>query len=283
MTSVGGSNAPATDRPSGTTTCSRHGHGHTPRRRRKDGCTGDRFSGGGAGPRRRSAQGDLRLDNEPDPWHNSGDRLGLSELGAVTRVRWAYRALTPRLSPLPTLSERRADRQRRGRGRRRSRGRTERAHRSLENRVGAVSHSAHRQHLHLPQDPHDKTGARAKRTDECREFVTISRSLTIDTGRGTAGPHRSNPIVYETRSRRFLNAIRQSRDTHTPCQLRHVRAAFRKQGVRRCRGVWKQAEPITGGRSCPLQRTVRNDVMHRPRMRRRLFSSSKSGTVVWSC
>ena len=48
----------------------------------------------------------------------------------------------------------------------------------LENRVGAVSHSAHRQHLHLPQDPHDKTGARAVRTDECRESVTISRSLT---------------------------------------------------------------------------------------------------------
>ena len=33
------------DRPSGTATCSRHGRGHTPRRRRKDGCTGDRFSG----------------------------------------------------------------------------------------------------------------------------------------------------------------------------------------------------------------------------------------------
>ena len=166
------------DRPSGTATCSRHGRGHTPRRWRKDGCTGDRFSGGGAGPRRRSAQGDLRLDNEPEPWHNSRDRLGLSELGAVTRVRWANRALTPRLSPLPTLPERRAHRQRRGRGRRRSHGRTERAHRSLENRVGAVSHSAHRHHLHLHQDPHEKTGARAERTDECREFVTISRPLT---------------------------------------------------------------------------------------------------------
>ena len=43
--------------------------------------------------RRRSARGDLRLDNEPEPWHNSRDRLGLSELGAVTRVRWANRAL----------------------------------------------------------------------------------------------------------------------------------------------------------------------------------------------
>ena len=139
------------DRPSGTATCSRRGRGHTPRRRRRDGCTGDSFSGGGAGPRRRSARGDLRLDNEPEPWHNSRDRLGLSELGAVTRVRWANRALTPRLSPLPTLPERSADRQRRGRGRRRSHGRKERAHRSLENRAGAVSHSPHSHHLH--QDP----------------------------------------------------------------------------------------------------------------------------------
>ena len=119
------------DRPSGTAACSRHGRGHTPRRGRRDGCTGDSFSGGGAGPRRRSARGDLRLDNEPEPWHNSRDRLGLSELGAVTRVRWANRALTPRLSPLPTLPERSADRQRRGRGRRRSHGRKERAHREL--------------------------------------------------------------------------------------------------------------------------------------------------------
>ena len=76
------------DRPSGTATCSRRGRGHTPRRRRRDGCTGDSFSGGGAGPRRRSARG-VRLDNEPQPWHNSRDWLGLSELGAVTRVRWA--------------------------------------------------------------------------------------------------------------------------------------------------------------------------------------------------
>ncbi len=34
------------------------------------------------------------------PWHNNGDRLGLSELGAVTRARLYPRALTPRLSPL---------------------------------------------------------------------------------------------------------------------------------------------------------------------------------------
>ena len=74
------------DRPSGTTACNRRGRGHTPRRRRRDGCSDDRLSVGGAGPRRRSARGGLRLDNEREPWHNSSDRLGLSELEAVTRV-----------------------------------------------------------------------------------------------------------------------------------------------------------------------------------------------------
>ena len=96
---------------SGMSACSRHGRGHTPRRGRRDGCSDDRLSVGGAGPRRRSARDDLRLDNEPGPWHNSRDRLGLSELGAVTRVRLGNnRALTPRLSPLSTLPERRAGR-----------------------------------------------------------------------------------------------------------------------------------------------------------------------------
>ena len=67
------------DRPTGTAACSRHDRGHTPRRRRRDGCIDGRLSGGGAGPRRRSARGDLRLDNGPEPWHNSSDRLGLSD------------------------------------------------------------------------------------------------------------------------------------------------------------------------------------------------------------
>ena len=43
------------------------------------------------------------------------------------------------------------------------------------------------------------------------------------------------------------------------------------------RGVWKQAEPGTSGRTCPLQRTVRNDVMHRPRMGRRLVLVEQIG------
>ena len=46
--------------------------------------------------------------------------------------------------------------------------------------------SAHSHHLHLPQDPHEKTGARAERTDECREFVTFSRSLTLTRARYAA-------------------------------------------------------------------------------------------------
>ena len=100
---------PGGERPRGTAACSKHGRGHTLRRWRRVGCTDDRSSGGGAGPRRRSARGGLRLDNEPEPWQNSRDRLGLSELEAVTRVRLGHnRAPTPRLSPLSTLLERRA-------------------------------------------------------------------------------------------------------------------------------------------------------------------------------
>ena len=86
-------------------------HDHTPRRWQTGNCNVGRSSGGAGRPRRRSARGDLRLDNAFEPWHNSTDRLALSELGAVTRVRWPYRALTPRFSPLPTLPERVAARQ----------------------------------------------------------------------------------------------------------------------------------------------------------------------------
>ena len=178
------------DRPTGTAACSRHDRGHTPRRRRRDGCTDGRLSGGGAGPRRRSARGDLRLDNGPEPWHNSSDRLGLSELGAVTRVRLGYnRALTPRLSPLSTLPERSAGGQRRGRGRRRSpwtqRARPQGAWKTAKN---AVSHSAH-SHLSSPYIKiHGKTGARADQVDECQEFVSFRRPLTRATERGPFRP-----------------------------------------------------------------------------------------------
>ena len=90
----------------GTTACSRPGRGHTPRRWRTGGCSVGTSSGAAGCPRRRSAQGGLRLDIEPESWHNSTGRLALSEHGAVTRVRWPYRALTPPLSPLSTLRER---------------------------------------------------------------------------------------------------------------------------------------------------------------------------------
>ena len=87
------------DRPPGSAACSRHGRDHTRRRWRRGGCSVGSSSGVAAGPRRRSARGGLRLDSAHEPWHNSTDLLGLSELGAVTRVRALHRALTPRLSP----------------------------------------------------------------------------------------------------------------------------------------------------------------------------------------
>ena len=89
----------------------------------------------------------------------------------------------PRLSPLPTLSERTADRQRRGCGRRRSHGRKERGHRSLENR----------EERGFPQPAFSsssrstrETGAGAERTGGCRELISFSRLLTLVTG-GPAG------------------------------------------------------------------------------------------------
>ena len=85
------------ERQRGSAACSTHGRGRTPCRRRTGGCSVGNSSGVTAGPRRRSAQGELRLDSRPEPWHNNGDRLGLSELGAVTRVR-----LLPGPGPHPT-------------------------------------------------------------------------------------------------------------------------------------------------------------------------------------
>ena len=199
------------DRPTGTAACSRHDRGHTPRRRRRDGCTDGRLSGGGAGPPRRGARGDLRLDNGPEPWHNSSDRLGLSELGAVTRVRLGYnRALTPRLSPLSTLPERSAGGQRRGRGRRRSpwtqRARPQGAWKTAKN---AVSHSAH-SHLSSPYIKiHGKTGARADQVDECQEFVSFRRPLTRATERGPFRPFGLGAALLRRRPKGLLPAARQ--------------------------------------------------------------------------
>ena len=99
----------------GTAGCSRCGHGRRPRRSRRAGRTGDRFAGGAGRPRRRSAQGRLRLDSAPNPWHNSRDWLGLSELETVTRApdgtpgphptpeSVSYATRTRRPSPAPGL------------------------------------------------------------------------------------------------------------------------------------------------------------------------------------
>ena len=79
---------------------------------------GDRFAGGAGRPRRRSAQGRLRLDSAPNPWHNSRDWLGLSELETVTRAPDGTPGPSPHaLSPSRTLPERAVPRQRRGCGR----------------------------------------------------------------------------------------------------------------------------------------------------------------------
>ena len=51
----------------GSVPSSRRGRGRTPDRSRRDRGTSDRSSGGGAGPRCRSPQDDLRLDGEPKP------------------------------------------------------------------------------------------------------------------------------------------------------------------------------------------------------------------------
>jgi len=93
------------DRPPGSKVCSRHGRDHTRRRWRTGGCSVGRSSGEATGPRRRSARGELRLDNEQEPWHNGTDRLGLSELGAVTRVR-SHPGPHPTSESASTVSER---------------------------------------------------------------------------------------------------------------------------------------------------------------------------------
>ena len=122
-------------------------HGRSPGRSRRADRIGDRCAGGAARPRRRSAQGGLRLDSAPNPWHNSRDWLGLSELETVTRAPDGTSGPSPpRLSPPRTLPERPAPRQRRGCGRCRSCGRQERAHRSLQNRADAVSHKRPQPH-----------------------------------------------------------------------------------------------------------------------------------------
>ena len=134
----------AGDRTSGRVACSRRGRGRRPRRPRRERRNGDSCAGGAGRPRPRSAQGGPRLDSAPNPWHNGGDWLGLSEFETVTRVPDSTPGPHPaHLSPPRTLPERAAPRQRRGCGRRRSRGRKERAHRSLQNRADAVLHSAH--------------------------------------------------------------------------------------------------------------------------------------------
>ena len=163
---------PADARPPGTARCSRHGRGNTPRRSRRVGGSVDRSSGGGAVPRRRSARGGLRLDNGPEPWHNNRDRLGLSELGAVTRARSAqpgphpasesalYATRTPCRPPAPGAVDAAAPH-----------GRKERAHRELGKPRRTRFPTAPTAISVSPSSRSTKTGARAERVDKCRESV----------------------------------------------------------------------------------------------------------------
>ena len=64
----GGRRRPRRAAPSlGTEPSSTHARDHSSGRWRRAGHSGDRFSGGGVDPRRRSPCGDLRLDDEPEP------------------------------------------------------------------------------------------------------------------------------------------------------------------------------------------------------------------------
>ena len=117
-------------------------------------------------------------------------RLGLSEFGAVTRVRWAqpgphptsesalYAIRTPCRPPTPRpwTPALPMDAKSAPQG-------------AWETAKNAVSHSAH---SHL-QDLHEKTAAGAERTGGCREFVSSSRLYDRSTSapvNGGSGPAR---------------------------------------------------------------------------------------------
>ena len=69
------------DRPTSNT----RGPDHRTRRSRRGGCSGGRFSGEAACPRRRSGAA-FRLDTRVKPWHKRDDRLGSRRsIEAVTR------------------------------------------------------------------------------------------------------------------------------------------------------------------------------------------------------
>ena len=154
--------APSSGAPKyGSVPSSRRGHGRTPDRSRRGGGTSGRSSGGEAGPRCRSPRGDLRLDDEPKPWHNRSDWLGLSEVEAVTRVRM-HPGPHLRLRPTRTLPERPGQHHGRGYGRCRTYGRTRRVHTMLAKPPGGRFRTAPTAR-HLPVD--QKPDALRDRTD----------------------------------------------------------------------------------------------------------------------
>jgi len=134
-------------RPFDRASSSRRVRGRTTRTRRTTGGTRGRSSGGAADTQRRSLQGDLRLDNEPRPCHKGTGCLGLSELGAVTRVRW------PRPDPHPTTwsTGRLHGLFRRGRRDVRSGARRTSGYRSVAGDFRPAFAPLHGRHAHLPR------------------------------------------------------------------------------------------------------------------------------------
>ena len=235
---------PGGERPSGTAACSRHGRGHTPRRWRRVGGSVDRSSGGGAGPRRRSARGDLRLDNEPEPWHNSRDRLGLSELGAVTRVRWAqpgphptsesalYAIRTPCRSPAPgpwTPSL------------------------PMDAKSAPTGSSENREERGFPQRPQPSSSSssrstredrcRVGRVDNCREFVSFPRSRPL--------PQTTREVLRALyldgcRPRRRRLPIAMGTNQRGGRGRRHAETRPPAEAIRPCGGGAYRARPAAG-------------------------------------
>ena len=210
----GGGRAP------GTTARSRHGRGHTSRRWQTGGCSVGRSSGGAAGPRRRSARGDLRLDNAFEPWHNCTDRLGLVGARGGHEGPASTRALTPRLRPQPTLRERAAARHASPEAVDADTpvDANNRAHSRLQNRADAVSHSDHSHHplLHSDLDEHAR-----------RETISSSRSLTSC---GSPRAWRSRQRVADLRRDGAARNVRRrlpesGNGLSTPCHRSRLVAA----------------------------------------------------------
>ena len=206
-----GQPAPSGDeRRPGSAACSGRGRGRTPCRWRTGGCSVGSSSGVTAGPRRRSARGELRLDSRPEPWHNNGDRLGLSELGAVTRVR-----LLPGPGPhptsefAPTLSEPAVA--------------CEHERRSAQARARGMS-------------PPAASSARRAHSQSPAQTLTRQRSASsVAQRRARSSTATRSHVRQMERSTWQTGQVRRRRGRHTRPQSRQARRCFVRQSPRRFR------------------------------------------------